>query len=157
MSKTVSKQKPRVPQIEVVGAVMAPLPRLIAPQLATLVKEVPAGPPWIYEIKFDGYRMVCRIENGGARLFSRNGKDWTEQFAYIATAATKLPVDNAWLDGEVVVLGPDGRSSFQRLKNVLGLPSSREQMYYYVFDLAYLTVMTCAMRLCSSAKNRSQR
>ena len=81
--------------------------------------------------------MVCRIENGNARMFSRNGKDWTQQFSHRATAATKLPVETAWLDGEVVVLSSDGRSSFQRLQNVLSLPGSGEQVYYYVFDLPY--------------------
>ena len=71
-------------------------------------------------------------------MFSRNGKDWTDTFSHLASAAAKLPVETAWLDGEVVVLGADGRSSFQRLQNVLTLPNSREQLYYYLFDLPYL-------------------
>ena len=134
----VTKRKVAIPDAAVAGAVKAPLPASISPQLATLVKEAPADAKWIQEIKFDGYRMVCRIADGKAKMFSRNGKDWTATFAHLADAAAKLRVETAWLDGEVVVLGADGRSSFQRLQNVLTMQNSREQLYYYVFDLPYL-------------------
>ncbi len=135
---TVRKRKAAIQGGAVAGAVKAPLPASIAPQLATLVKEAPADAKWVQEIKFDGYRMACRIAGGEAKMFSRNGKDWTATFSHLANSAAKLRVETAWLDGEVVVLGANGRSSFQRLQNVLSMQNSREQLYYYVFDLPYL-------------------
>lgn len=67
----------------------------------------------------DGYRMLCRIENGIAHVVSRNGKEWTDNFPTIARASAKLPVNNAWLDGEICVVDAKGRRSFQALQNVL--------------------------------------
>jgi bifunctional non-homologous end joining protein LigD len=62
------------------GARKTALPNLIAPQLATLVKEPPSGNHWLHELKFDGYRMLCRVDRGKVRFWSRNGKDWTDKF-----------------------------------------------------------------------------
>ncbi len=117
------------------GAQRKSLPEFVEPQLATLVSEAPTGGDWIHEMKLDGYRILARIEAGEARLYSRNGKEWTSRFPDIAKAAARLPVDSAWLDGEVVVLRPDGRSSFQALQNALS--GAAEEMYYYVFDVPY--------------------
>jgi bifunctional non-homologous end joining protein LigD len=119
------------------GAVKAPMPRFVEPQLATLVKSLPAGDNWISEIKFDGYRMLCRIEDGEARLYSRNDKEWTANFPSIAQAAARLPVENAWLDGEVVTLDSQGRSSFQSLQNALSL-NDESILSYFLFDIPYL-------------------
>jgi bifunctional non-homologous end joining protein LigD len=58
----------------------APLPKFIQPQLATLVNSVPPGNEWLYEIKFDGYRILCRVENGTARFLTREAQDWTQRF-----------------------------------------------------------------------------
>jgi bifunctional non-homologous end joining protein LigD len=119
------------------GAVRAAMPEAIAPQLATLVKAPVAGADWLHEIKYDGYRMLCRIENGQARIVSRTHRDWTESFGVLARAAARLPVASAWLDGEAVVLDASGRSSFQALQNSLteGQPGD---FVYFVFDLLYL-------------------
>src|SRR5687767_15579405 len=87
------------------------------PQLATLVKEPPTGAGWLHEIKYDGYRIGCRIRDGRVTLISRNGKDWTAAFRDIATAAAALPVSDALIDGEVAIVLPDGRTSFQLLQN----------------------------------------
>ena len=127
----------RLDPAAVPGARKAAMPRFIAPQLAILVKEPPEGPGWLHEMKLDGYRMVCRIESGEARMYSRNGKDWTAKFMPIAKALSRLPVQSAWLDGEVVALQADGLTSFQALQNVL---SSRDtsDLHYYAFDLLYL-------------------
>ena len=119
------------------GAVKAPLPRFVEPQLATLVKSLPGGDNWISEIKFDGYRMLCRIEDGEARLYSRNDKEWTANFPSIAHAAAHLPVENAWLDGEVVTLDSEGRSSFQSLQNALSR-NDENILSYFLFDIPYL-------------------
>jgi bifunctional non-homologous end joining protein LigD len=118
-------------------AVRAALPALITPQLATLVKEVPAGAEWVHEMKYDGYRMLCRIEDGEARMYSRTGKEWTANFNTIARAASRLGVTSAWLDGEVVVMQADGRSSFQALQNALSVDNAA-RFHYYLFDLPYL-------------------
>ena len=96
---------------------MNPLPRKITVQLATLVKSAPQGDSWLHEIKLDGYRMICRIEHGKARFISRNQNDWTAKFKKVATAAGELSVKTAILDGELVALTKEGRSSFQMLQN----------------------------------------
>lgn len=105
------------------------------PQLATLVKEPPAGDQWLHEIKFDGYRIGCRIRGGRVTLISRNGKDWTAAFPEVADAASKLGVRDALLDGEVAMVLPDGRTSFQALQNAFAGTASRAPLVYFVFDL----------------------
>jgi len=80
-----------------------------SPQLATLVKEAPAGDGWLHEIKYDGYRIGCRIRAGRVTLISRNGKDWTAAFPEIAAAAAALPTKDALIDGEVAIVLADGR------------------------------------------------
>ena len=103
-------------------------------ELATLVDEPPAGDQWLHELKFDGYRVECLIDGGEVTLITRKGLDWTDQFATIAEAASALPVESAILDGEVVVLLPDGRSSFQGLQQAFsGRPPG--PLVYFVFDL----------------------
>jgi bifunctional non-homologous end joining protein LigD len=111
------------------------------PQLATLVKEPPRGDEWLHEIKYDGYRIGCRIKKGAVALYSRNGKNWTSSFPTIVDAARGLKVDDALIDGEVAIVLPDGRTSFQALQNVFG-PSeqrtdrdARGTLVYFVFDL----------------------
>ena len=120
----------------VAGAKRAAMPASMAPVLATLVERAPAGDDWINEIKYDGYRMVCRIDGGRARLISRNGNDWTKTFPGIAKDLARLPVRQAWIDGEVVVLDTEGRSSFQALQNALTGASTRG-LAFFVFDIMY--------------------
>jgi bifunctional non-homologous end joining protein LigD len=107
------------------------------PQLATLVKEPPKGARYLHEVKYDGYRMGCRIEDGTASLSSRKGQDWTAEFPEIAQAALSLKVKSALLDGEVCILLGDGRTSFQALQNSLG-GRRRGELVYFVFDLLEL-------------------
>jgi bifunctional non-homologous end joining protein LigD len=105
------------------------------PQLATLVKQPPSGDEWLHEIKFDGYRIGCRIRNGRATLISRNGKDWTHAFPGVAAAAARLGVRDALIDGEVAIVLPDGRTSFQRLQNAPTGAAGGASLVYFVFDL----------------------
>jgi bifunctional non-homologous end joining protein LigD len=114
----------------------ASCPEWITPQLATLVDAVPEGDEWIHELKYDGYRMLCRIDRGAARLFSRNGKEWTKKLSEQAAAVAGLPVDNAWLDGELVALNSDGTMSFQALQNAFDQRTDAH-LVYYVFDLLF--------------------
>lgn len=113
------------------------MPAAIDVELATLVAAPPDEGPWIHEIKFDGYRLICHVAQGKARLFTRRQLDWTAKFPTIAQAAGGLPVESAILDGEAVVLQPDGTSSFQALQEALST-NAYERMIYYVFDLLYL-------------------
>src|SRR5207245_228993 len=94
------------------GAKKASLPDSIDVQLATLEAQVPQGRQWLHEIKFDGYRLICKVQRGKAKLITRRHQDWTHRYRSIAAAASKLPVDSAVLDGELVALLPTGVSSF---------------------------------------------
>jgi bifunctional non-homologous end joining protein LigD len=113
------------------------LPQFITPQLATLVSAPPQGGDWIYEVKHDGYRLLARLARRDARLFTRSGKDWTAKLPHLARELRRLRLEESWLDGEIVVLHEDGRSSFQRLQNAF--ESGRDaQIVYFVFDAPYL-------------------
>ncbi len=118
------------------GAVKARQPDWITPQLATLVDRMPTDEGWLHEIKFDGYRLLCRVRNGEARLFTRNGNDWTAKLQEQADAIVRLGVKEAWLDGEAVVLTEDGKSSFQALQNAFDSRFTGT-IVYCVFDLLY--------------------
>jgi bifunctional non-homologous end joining protein LigD len=115
----------------------ARLPEFIPPQLATLVKTPPSGDEWLHELKFDGYRMLCRLDRGKVRFLSRNGKEWTTRFPNVEAAAKLLPVTSAMLDGEIVMVDAQGRSSFQKLQRAMA-QSSTASFVYQVFDLIYL-------------------
>ncbi|HET6880498.1 MAG TPA: DNA ligase D [Pirellulales bacterium] len=115
----------------------AKMPQSVDLQLATLVKKPPEGPQWRHEIKFDGYRILCRLEGGKVRLITRGDQDWTSKMTTIAAAAAELPAESAILDGEVVALLPNGLSSFQALQNAFQANRQRE-LVYFAFDLVYL-------------------
>ena len=121
----------------IVGARVAKLPTSLSPMLATLVDAIPTSDEWLHEIKFDGYRMLCRIDKGKVTLFSRNGKEWTAALSRIAEAVGELGLESAWLDGEVAIVDDRGRTSFQALQNALSDPKG-ERLVYFVFDLLYL-------------------
>lgn len=129
------------PAIE--GARKAVLPATLAPQLATLVDAPPAGEAWAYEIKFDGYRVLARIDRHAKRvagriaLHTRAGNDWTAKFSRQAKALEQLDVDSAWLDGEAVVLDADGVPSFQKLQNAFDADRPQD-IVLYLFDVPYL-------------------
>jgi len=119
------------------GARKAPLPASLHAQLATAVTDPPRGDEWLHEMKFDGYRILARLDKGRVKLVSRNGKDWTDRFPTITDAVAGLGAERAVLDGEVAVLLPDGRTSFQALQNYMG-GAAGGQLVYYAFDLLYL-------------------
>jgi bifunctional non-homologous end joining protein LigD len=119
------------------AAPKGPLPDKPTPELATLVSAAPDGDRWLHEIKFDGYRALCRISRGEGRLLTRTGQDWTDRFLTVADEALRLPVKEALLDGEIVILEPDGRTSFQALQNALRRRRDQD-LIYFVFDLLYL-------------------
>jgi bifunctional non-homologous end joining protein LigD len=128
---------PRADIKKIPGARKSPLPKFVAPQLATLVKEPPSGTQWLHELKFDGYRMLCRIDRGNVTFWSRNGKDWTHKFLNVIESVKSLKVASAILDGEIVIVDAQGRSSFQKLQRAMGKATTKG-FAYQVFDLIYL-------------------
>jgi len=113
------------------------IPASLAPQLATQAGGVPTGGQWVFEIKFDGYRMLARFDEAGRpRLFTRNGHDWSSKMPALIDELAALKLRNSWLDGEVVVLGPDGMPDFNALQNAFDGRATRE-ICYFVFDAPY--------------------
>lgn len=113
------------------------MPEFVAPIVPVLVKEVPTGPNWLHEIKYDGYRMQARIQKGKVRMLSRNGLDWTARFGPVVKALKQLDVRSAVIDGEVIVQDDNGVSSFSGLQ--ADLKSGRkDRLAYFAFDLMYL-------------------
>lgn len=119
------------------GAVDADLPRTLQPQLATLVGALPHdSAEWVYEIKFDGYRVLTRIDGRKVQLFTRNGNDWSHKLPDLVKALGKMHLKSGWLDGEIVVPDQNGIPDFQALQNAFD--SSRTQsMVYYLFDIPF--------------------
>src|SRR5439155_11925534 len=101
------------------GARKAAMPETITPQLATLVGKPPDGAEWLHEIKYDGYRLLARIERGKARLTTRGGLDWTTKFPTLARCLGELRLDSALIDGELVHLEDDGTTSFAGLQDAI--------------------------------------
>jgi bifunctional non-homologous end joining protein LigD len=119
------------------GGKRGKLPVRIKPELTTLVDMPPGGSNWIHEVKFDGYRMGARIENGSVKLFTRSGLDWTRKFPTIAKELAQTKIKSAWLDGEIVVPDENGLSSFAGLQRALS-EGDDTAMVFYLFDLPYL-------------------
>ena len=105
-------------------------------QLATLVNQIPRGKNWVFEIKYDGYRICAFVENGKARLCTRNGNDYTAKFPKIAKALANLDVENTVFDGEVVAFDENGRSDFGLLQN--NMKSGKNNFVFVVFDILAL-------------------
>ncbi len=136
VKKPASKVAPEGQSAKLTGAHKAKLPELIKPELATLVERAPDG-EWSYEIQFDGYRIMARIDHGQVKLFTRNGHDWTHKLPAQAKALTDLDLESAWLDGEMVVANEQGVPDFQALQNAFEEGSSGN-ILYYLFDMPYL-------------------
>ncbi|WP_342052688.1 MULTISPECIES: DNA ligase D [unclassified Cupriavidus] len=117
-------------------AKQATLPLAFAPQLATLVDAPPAQGDWQYEIKFDGYRLLARVDGDDVRLFTRNGNDWTSKLRSLAAEVRTLGLPDGWLDGEIVVVDANGATDFQALQNAFET-SRVDAIQYYLFDLPY--------------------
>lgn len=114
----------------------AALPDFVPPCLALLSAKAPDGDNWLHEIKFDGYRMQAHIDAGKVQLNTRNGLDWTERFHPVAEAFKVLPVENAIIDGEIVIETAEGLSSFSALQEAL--KKGKGDFVFYAFDLLYL-------------------
>lgn len=113
----------------------ATMPAFIEPQLCTLVVRATSAPGWAHEVKFDGYRMQLRVENGVCKLNTRRGLDWTARFETLATAASALP--DCLLDGEVVALDTQGLPDFAALQTAL-TDNATGALIYFAFDLLFI-------------------
>ncbi|MFP3566516.1 DNA ligase D [Paraburkholderia sp. SIMBA_030] len=127
------------PSIE--GAVKARLPAMLKPQLATLVDAAPQGGDWSYEVKFDGYRVLARIDRQDSKrpvhIFTRSGLDWSAKFVMQCEAIAGLDIESAWLDGEAAVLDERGVPDFQALQNAFDTDHPQD-IVLFLFDLPYL-------------------
>ena len=113
------------------------LPAFVPPCLASLSDSPPDQGNWVHELKFDGYRIQARLDHGKATLLTRKGLDWTKKFSTLAKAIAKLPAKTALIDGELVVEGDDGISSFSLLQQDLK-NDRHDRMKFYAFDLLHL-------------------
>jgi bifunctional non-homologous end joining protein LigD len=115
----------------------APLPDWVAPQLTQLVDAAPDGDGWLHEIKYDGYRMMARLDRGSVKLLTRTGLDWTRKYPAIAKAVAALDARHAYLDGELCGVGADRITAF----NIVQLASDRGNaaaLVFFLFDLLHL-------------------
>src|SRR5260221_10867256 len=111
-------------------------PAWIKPQLATLVKQAPDGRDWLHEIKLDGYRMHARLDAGRVNILTRRGNDWTDKYPTIAAAIGELRVRNAYFDGELCGVLPDGRTAFNLIQNATDTGGG--SLVFFLFDLLFL-------------------
>lgn len=125
-------------------------------QLATLVESPPEGADWLHEIKLDGYRLLAYVSDGASRILTRNHQDWTNSFPSISAALEKLPVTDAVLDMEAVVLDRRGISSFQSLQAALSTGGDRASIVAYVFDLLYIDGVDLTRKPLLERKERLQ-
>jgi bifunctional non-homologous end joining protein LigD len=112
----------------------ANMPDFIAPQLCATLSRPPAGTSWVHEIKFDGYRVQLRVEEGATTLRTRKGLDWTEKFGAIAKEAASLT--NVIVDGEIVALGENGAPDFAALQAALSERRTKD-LIFFAFDLLF--------------------
>jgi len=118
-------------------ALKAELPATLAPQLATLVDKPPSSPQaWIFEIKFDGYRLLTRVEGKNVQLFTRNGHDWTHRLEALHQQLLKMKLPDGWYDGEIVVHDEGGRPNFGLLQLAFD-GSNTAAIVYFLFDIPY--------------------
>ena len=110
--------------------------RFIEPQLPSLVDQPPESKHWIHEVKHDGYRSLMLLERQQARVFTRNGFDWTDRYPSIVRAASNLPCKSAIIDGEAIVQDGKGASDFESLRSAMRWKP--QCIILYVFDLLHL-------------------
>lgn len=128
------------------GAVRAPMPSVVRPMLATSIDTPFDSPDWVFEIKWDGYRAVAFIEGGRLRLVSRNQNELTAQYSELHEMPKFVNAKAAVLDGEIIALDENGRSSFSLMQQRTGFRDRKRRLapqpdicvLYYAFDLIHL-------------------
>jgi bifunctional non-homologous end joining protein LigD len=132
---------------------LSELPQWIRPQLTQLVDAAPEGEGWLHEIKFDGYRMHARLDHGAVKLLTRTGLDWTHKYPPIARAVAGLGARQAYLDGELCGVGPDGATSFSMIQ-LASDARSAAGLVFFLFDLLHLDGVDVAARPLVERKAR---
>jgi bifunctional non-homologous end joining protein LigD len=110
------------------------MPEFVVPELCKLIERPPSGAGWVHEVKFDGYRIPARVENGQPVLHTRKGLNWTAKFGAVAHAVASLP--DGIYDGEVVALDKKGAPDFGALQTALA-EGNTDNIIYFVFDLLF--------------------
>ncbi len=110
------------------------MPDFVRPQLCKLTSRPPSVDGWMHEIKFDGYRIQMRVEDGEVSLKTRTGLDWTNRFSTIAKAAAKLP--DVIIDGEIVALNKAGDPDFSAMQAALS-NGSTDDLVFFAFDMLF--------------------
>ncbi|MDB5459094.1 MAG: dependent ligase, partial [Caulobacteraceae bacterium] len=116
------------------AARVAALPGFVPPQLCKSMDRPPNGPGWAHEIKFDGYRMQLRVQDGRTELKTRKGLDWTGKFPAIAKAGAALP--DGIYDGEICALNDAGSPDFPGLQAALS-DGDTDDLIFFVFDALF--------------------
>lgn len=118
-------------------AVKADLPAALSPELATLVDSPPSTPEdWVFEVKFDGYRLLARVEGKEVRLITRNGHDWSHKMPSLQKGLAAMKLPDGWYDGEIVVHDENGKPNFGMLQLAFD-GSNTAEIVYFVFDVPY--------------------
>jgi len=132
-AKSGKKRAPALPD----GVKPAALPEHFTPELATLVDAPPHDPEnWLFEVKFDGYRMLARVEGGEVRLITRNANDWTDRLQPLHEELVRMGLPDGWYDGEIVVHDEQGKPNFGLLQ--LAFDGVRmADIVYFLFDAPY--------------------
>ena len=133
-NKKTASARPATPAKAARSKKVAAMPAFVAPQLCTLVDRPPGAEGWCHEIKFDGYRVQLRVEDGEGALKTRKGLDWTDKFKAIAKAGGALP--DALIDGEIVALDHNGAPDFSTLQAAIS-DGKTDNLIYFAFDLLF--------------------
>jgi bifunctional non-homologous end joining protein LigD len=139
-------QPPATNIASLLGAVKSPMPRTIAPMLASIAERPPSGDAWLYEVKWDGVRATCFVEDNQLHLFSRTQKRCDQQYPELSVLPRLLKASTAILDGEIAVLDEKGRSSFSLIQprisvadpNSIAHLARSTPVTLFLFDLLYL-------------------
>lgn len=124
-------------------------------QLATLTNSLPKGKDYIYEIKYDGYRIIAYVENKKVKLLSRNNNDYTNKFQNLSKSLKEIEQDSFVLDGEVVAFDSKGKSDFGLLQE--SIKNNENRLYYVAFDLLYLNGQDLRTLPLIERKNKLER
>ncbi len=146
LTPAATPQAPATDLTALQGAVQSPMPKAVSPMLATLATRPPSGDSWLYEVKWDGVRAVCFIEENDLRIFSRTGKRCDQQYPELSVLPRQVKASQAILDGEIAVLDDKGRSSFSLIQprisvtdaNTVAHLSRSAPVNLFLFDLLYL-------------------
>jgi bifunctional non-homologous end joining protein LigD len=138
----VSEAPAAAARIDLANAIEAPMPGFIEPMAATLADRAFRDDDWLFEIKWDGYRLQAVVRDGKVRTFTRNGKDGDTYFPRLLVPPSWIEAREAIVDGEVVALGDDGLPDFSLLQERLGTKGpgggAAPGLVYQAFDLLYL-------------------